>query len=221
MSTITDKTSEIVTKINTANVDAHKQAHLYMYAILINGVAKLKITYTPLEEHNAQIFLGHIYTSDTEITSIVAEPISRWEMARPSTGPIGSVLPVATGVPSSLGTDSIWAGRAPGDTYTGEYLWGDEDLYDTDIIYETTIVASYWASDAAGSQGITRLTYGEPGYFIVKTQGPATELLVKISIPTANQEMFEHGVLEAWANIPINVDANGNGIGSYLIKSWS
>ena len=210
-----------ITKINPSSETAHINAHLYMYAILINGIANFKISYTTLPEHNAQIFLGHIYTSDTEITSIVADPISRWEMARPSTGPVGSVLPVATGVPSSLGTDSIWAGRAPGDTYTGEYLWGDEDLYDTDIIYETTIVASYWASDAAGSQGITRLSYGEPGYFIVKTQGPATELLVKISIPTANQEMFEHGVLEAWANIPINVDANGNGIGSYLIKSWS
>ena len=207
-----------LTKIQPTSATAHKNAHLYMYAILINGIATLKITYDPLPEHNAQIFLGHIKTSDTEITSIIAETTSRWEMARPSTDPIGGALPVATGVPSSIGLDGIWENHELRSDSASEYLWDENDLYDTDGNYETVVIDSYWSTKADGSDVVFDSELGVNLYFIVKTLGPANSIQLKINAPTFTGSMFEVGEVEKWINIGLTKTGN-IGFGSYLIRT--
>lgn len=207
-----------LTKIQPTSATAHKNAHLYMYAILNNGAATLKITYDPLPEHNAQIFLGHIKTSDTEITSIIAKTTSRWEIARPSTDPIGGALPVATGIPSSLGVDSIWENHELRSDSASEYLWGENDLYDTDGNYETVVIDSYWSTKADGSDVVSNSELGDDLYYIVKTLGPANSIQLKINAPTFTGSMFEVGEVEKWINIGLTKTGN-IGFGSYLIRT--
>lgn len=207
-----------LTKIIPTSSTAHKNAHLYMYAILSNGNANLKVSYDPLPEHNAQLFLGHIQTSDTEITSITAETTSRWEIARPSVDPIGGALPVATGVPSSLGEDTIWANHVLQSNDATEYLWDSNDLYDTDGNYETTVIDSYWSTNAAGTDRVTTGAFSQNLWFIIKTQGPATMLQVNINSPSFNSGMFEVGTVENWVNIGLTAQPNGTKMGSYQIR---
>ena len=207
-----------LTKVNPASSTAHKNAHLYMYAILNNGNANLKVTYDPLPEHNAQLFLGHIQTSDTEITSIIAETTSRWEVARPSVDPIGGALPVATGVASSLGEDTIWENHVLHSDEASEYLWDSNDLYDTDGNYETTVTDSYWSTNASGTDRVTSGAFSQNLWFIIKTQGPATMLQVNINSPSFNSGMFEVGTVENWVNIGLTAQPDGTKMGSYQIR---
>lgn len=207
-----------LTKIQPTSATAHKNAHLYMYAILVNGTATLKITYDPLPEHNAQIFLGHIKTSDTEITSIIAETTSRWEIARPSTDPIGGALPVATGVPSSIGLDGIWENHELIPYSAGEYLWDENDLYDTDGNYETVVIDSYWSTNSAGTDRLTTGQFSQNLWFIVKTKGPATSLQINLNSPDFETDTFEVGVVDNWVNIGLTAGSNNIKVGSYQIR---
>lgn len=207
-----------LTKINPSSSTAHRNAKFYMYAILFNGVASLKITYTPIQEHSAQIFLGNIFTSDTEITRIDAEPISRWEMAHGDVNAAGNTIPAATGIPSAIDVDTIWEKFELLNEMPTEYLWDENDLYDTDGNYETTITDSYWSTNANGTNRISEGEIGESRWFIVKTSGPATSMQLNLNSPAFNQSIFEIGQVDQWVNVALRPDGNGGGFGSYEIK---
>lgn len=169
-----------LTTIQPAGVNNHKSTKFYMYVVIKSGVAKLVVSYYQLPEHMTQIFIGAIYTSTTEITSIEAEPISRWELARPKVIPAGTSLPVSTGVPSDDGAqvggiakNTIWD-KFTLDTTSQptEYLWGPNDIYDTDFNHEMTVTDNWWSATPDGTARITVGDYGTSLWFFARFTGP-------------------------------------------------
>lgn len=206
-----------LTKINPASSTAHRNAKFYMYAILFNGVASLKIGYSAIPEHSAQIFLGNVFTSDTEITRIDASPISRWELARGNVNAAGNTIPTATGIPSTFDVDTIWEKFELLNELPREYLWDENDLYDTDGNYETVITDTYWSSNANGTDRVSEGILGESRWFIVKAVGPATSMQLNLNSPSFKQSIFEIGQVDVWVSVTLRPVANGS-IGSYEIK---
>ena len=110
---------------------AYKNTIFYVYAQMFNGVAKLLTSKEKLEEHMYLIYLGYITTTTTDIDEINCRPVTRWEIARVSPAPIGTSIGSSIGTPAST-TGTVWESAAPlGGTGT-EYLWGGDDIVDTD-----------------------------------------------------------------------------------------
>lgn len=116
---------------NLADVSsAYKSTKFFCYAVLFNGKADLLISKTLREETAAQIYIGTIMTSATEITTISCKPVTRWEVARASVYPAGNTIPVSTGLPSDTDV-MVWENAKTIDGEGHEFLWGSDDIIDT------------------------------------------------------------------------------------------
>lgn len=121
-----------VQTVNLTSISSsYQNTYFYCYAQIFNGVATLVTSKSKLEEHINNIYLGYIKTTTTEIEEINCRPVTRWEIARVSPAPIGSSIGSSIGTPAST-TGTVWESAAPlGGTGT-EYLWGGDDIVDTD-----------------------------------------------------------------------------------------
>lgn len=108
---------------------AYKSTRFYCYAVVFNGKADLLISKTLRQENAAQIYIGTITTSETEITDISCKPVTRWEVARASVYPAGNTIPVSTGLPSDTNV-RVWENATTIGGEGHEYLWGSDDIID-------------------------------------------------------------------------------------------
>lgn len=197
---------------------AYKNTTFYCYASLFNGVADLQITKTIQEETLNKIFLGTIKTSDTEITGIDCRPVTRWEVARTSVYPIGAGIPVSTGLPTDTDV-RVWESREISEGTPHEYLWGSDDIIDTEN--ERSIDDVYWSNYADGSDRVTNLGFGDDAYLIVRTTGIDGNVSVSFDRNDLDNSDFELGSIEGVIDVPIIYSAATNtGFGSVRLRTW-
>lgn len=97
----TTKTLPIQTfDLRTVKPDARNSVfHIAIYAPANSTTALLDISLTPQVDTADRIYLGRIVTSDTEITEMTLEPVTRWESKRTSLEAVGSAILVTPGFP--------------------------------------------------------------------------------------------------------------------------
>ena len=197
---------------------AYKNTTFYCYATIFNGEADLLISKTVREETLNQIFLGTITTSETEITNIDCRPVTRWDVSRPSVYPIGNAIPVSTGLPNDNDV-RVWENVTTLAGTPHEYLWGMDDIIDTEG--KRTIDSVYWSNYADGSDTISTTEYGDDMYLIVKTTGIDGNVSVSFDRADLNGVDFAHGTIDGVINVPITYNAAANqGFGSIRLRTW-
>src|SRR5699024_3183856 len=100
-----------------------------------------------------------------------------------------------------------------------EYLWGMDDIIDTEG--KRTIDSVYWSNYADGSDTISSTEYGDDMYLIVKTTGIDGNVSVSFDRADLNGVDFAHGTIDGVINVPITYNAAANqGFGSIRLRTW-
>lgn len=200
----------------TAN---YRNAHFYCYVVIRDGLAKFVVDKRRLDENLHRIYIGYIKTSDTEIIEINCKPVTRWEVARPSIYPIGNALPASTGLPSDIDV-KVWENAATIGGTPAEYLWGSDDIIDSDVDYMITDL--YWAYDQLGDVPLTTdPLFGETIYLIVKTIGISDYVEVTFDSAVLQPNDMQDGTITGTITVPLTFNVGTNvGIGYHKVRTW-
>lgn len=205
--------------LNLTNVSSsYKNTTFYCYVVIRNGVAKFEASKTVRPETLHCIYIGYIKTSDTEITEINCTPITRWETSRASVYPIGNAFPVSTGLPHEKDV-KVWENTETIDGTPAEYMWGADDIIDSDTDYIITDL--YWAYDQAGESPVNGNSYyGEEVYLIVKTNGISDYVEVTFDRNELEENDMEIGAITSTVKVPLSFNVGANtGFGFYKVKT--
>ena len=203
----------------TTITSSYRNAHFYCYVVIRDGMAKFVVDKNRLDENLHRIYIGYIKTSDTEISEINCKPVTRWEVARPSIYPIGNALPASPGLPND--TDVIvWENIKTIEGDGVEYLWGSDDIIDSDVDYMITDL--YWAHDQLGDVPLTTdPLFGETIYLIVKTFGISDYVEITFDSNGLQSNDFQDGNIVGTIKVPLTFNVGTNvGIGYHKVRTW-
>lgn len=209
-----------IQSVNLTNISSqYKNAHFYCYVVIRDGMAKFVVDKRRLDENLHRIYIGYIKTSDTEISEINCKPVTRWEVARPSIYPIGNALPASTGLPSDIDV-KVWENATTIGGTPAEYLWGSDDIVDSDVDYMITDL--YWAYDQLGDVPLTTdPLFGETIYLIVKTIGISDYVEVSFDSAVLQPNDMQDGTITGTVTVPLTFNVGTNvGIGYHKVRTW-
>lgn len=117
-----------------------------------------------------------------------------------------------------MARDIIPTGYYKAQRYQGTAIVINENYGQPPVIPPGTVTDLYWASDAAGNNRVTSISFDDETYVIVKTQDiTANRLTLQLLSDDITSADMEIGLINEQVEIPLVVQSNGAGFGFYKI----